>query len=48
MNPASTSKTHFHQSIFYLRKVIFIFLRGKSPGVIVRGKCPRPGPCEVM
>src|SRR6218665_2180646 len=32
MNPASTWKILFHQSSFYLRKVIYVFLRGESPG----------------
>ena len=43
INPASTWGILFHQSIFYLRKVINIFLRGeKSGGGMSGGKCPRP------
>ena len=36
INPASTWKLLFQQSSFYLRKVIYIFLRGEKSG----GKCP--------
>ena len=37
----STWKILFHQSSFYLRKVIFIFLRGEKSGKKVRGKSGR-------
>ena len=38
----STWNILFHQSSFYLEKVILIFLLGTSPGANVRGKCYRP------
>jgi len=42
--PSFCQKIFFHQSSFYSRKVIYIFLREKrSGGKFLGGKCPRLG-----